>query len=154
MAWMCRPSLPQKNITDSITIEILRKITEFKKPKTQSSTMMCIQATIPISVKQPSSKSYEKMIKVALPTSTLKDVKEPNFTNSIIMVPPPPLPINMSSSSTSINLVVCLVSNEITWIIDSGYTHQMTGNKINFKIFNKLIGVQSYLVVIKVKLLV
>jgi hypothetical protein len=44
--------IANKNITDPITTEILRKIIEFKKPKTQSSTMMCTQATIPTSFKQ------------------------------------------------------------------------------------------------------
>jgi hypothetical protein len=44
-----------KNITDSITIELLRKITKSKKPKTQQSTMMCEQSTVQTSLKQPSS---------------------------------------------------------------------------------------------------
>jgi hypothetical protein len=64
-----------KNITDPIIIEILRKIVESKKSKTQSSTMMCAQPTIPTSLKQQSPKSHEKMIKVALSTSPLEDVK-------------------------------------------------------------------------------
>jgi hypothetical protein len=38
-----------KNITDPITIKILRNIVKSKKPKTQSSTIMCAQATIPTS---------------------------------------------------------------------------------------------------------
>jgi hypothetical protein len=68
--------------------------------------MMCTQATIPTSLKQPSPKSYEEVIKVALPTSILEVIKEPNFTNSTIMVPPSPLPANMVSSSISTNLEV------------------------------------------------
>jgi hypothetical protein len=67
---------------------------------------MCTQATIPTSLKQPSPKSYEEVIKVALPTSILEVIKEPNFTNSTIMVPPSPLPTNMVSSSISTNLEV------------------------------------------------
>jgi 4'-phosphopantetheinyl transferase EntD len=31
-----------KNINDPVTIELLRKIAESKKPKTQPSTMMCV----------------------------------------------------------------------------------------------------------------
>jgi hypothetical protein len=44
------------------------------------------------------------VIKVALPTLTLKVIKEPNFTSSTIMASPPPLPINVTSSSISTNL--------------------------------------------------
>jgi hypothetical protein len=36
-----------KNITDPITIEFLRKIVEFKNPKTQPITMMCSQSHHP-----------------------------------------------------------------------------------------------------------
>jgi hypothetical protein len=46
------------------------------------------------------------MIKIALPTSTLDIVKEPNFTSSPIMMPPHSLPTNMASSSISTNLEV------------------------------------------------
>jgi hypothetical protein len=35
-----------KNITDPITIDLLRKINESKKSKTQLSTMMCAQPTV------------------------------------------------------------------------------------------------------------
>jgi hypothetical protein len=107
-----------KNINDPITIEILCKIIQFKKPKTQSSTMMCVQTTIPISLKQTSSpKSHEKVIKVALPTSTLEDIKKSNFTNSIIMAPPPPFLTNMTSSSTSTNLEVQF-SSKINYFVN------------------------------------
>jgi hypothetical protein len=44
-----------KNITNPIIIELLRKIAESKKPKTQQSTMMCEQSTVQASLKQPSS---------------------------------------------------------------------------------------------------
>jgi hypothetical protein len=44
-----------KNITVPITIELLRKITESKKPKTQQSTMICEQSTVQASLKQSSS---------------------------------------------------------------------------------------------------
>jgi ribosomal protein L7Ae-like RNA K-turn-binding protein len=35
-----------KNITDPITIELLHKIAESKKPKTQQSTIICEQSTV------------------------------------------------------------------------------------------------------------
>jgi hypothetical protein len=31
-----------------------------------------------------------------------------------------------------------MVSNEIAWIIDSGCTHHMTGNKMNFKVLQQI----------------
>jgi hypothetical protein len=72
-----------KSIIDPIIIELLRKITESKKPKTQSSTMMCAQPTISTSLKQPSLSSHEEVIKVAPPTSTLEVVKELMMSPSI-----------------------------------------------------------------------
>jgi hypothetical protein len=33
-----------------------------------------------------------------------------------------------------------MVSNKIAWIIDSGCTHHMTGNKINFKTLQQIDG--------------
>jgi hypothetical protein len=33
-----------------------------------------------------------------------------------------------------------MVSNEIAWIIDSGCTHHMTGNKINYKTIQQIDG--------------
>jgi hypothetical protein len=83
-----------KNITDPITIELLRKITESKKPKTQISTMMCAQLTVQASIKQPSSNSQEG-VKIAPPTSTLEVVKKSTvsfFTNTTLeeqLVSPP-----------------------------------------------------------------
>jgi hypothetical protein len=61
-----------KNITDPITIELLRKIAESKKPKTQQSTMMCEQSTVQVSLKQPSSNLQEEEVNVAHSTSTLE----------------------------------------------------------------------------------
>jgi hypothetical protein len=61
-----------KNITDPITIELLRKIAESKKPKTQQSTMMCEQSTVQVSLKQPSSNLQEEEVNVVHSTSTLE----------------------------------------------------------------------------------
>jgi type II secretory pathway component PulM len=84
---MWRPSSSPKYITNLITIELLRKIAESKKPKTQSSTMMCAQSTVQASLKQPSLSSQEEEIKVAPPISTLEVVKEPtvSFSTSITL---------------------------------------------------------------------
>jgi hypothetical protein len=82
-----------KNITDPITIELLRKIIESKKPKTQISTMMCAQLTVQASIKQPSSNSQG--VKIAPPTSALEVVKKSTvsfFTNTTLeeqLVSPP-----------------------------------------------------------------
>jgi hypothetical protein len=64
-----------KNIIDPITIDILRKIAESNKFKTQQSTMICAQPTVQVSLKQPSSNSQEGF-KVAHSTSILEVVKE------------------------------------------------------------------------------
>jgi hypothetical protein len=72
---MWRPLSSPKNITDPITIELLHKIAESKKPKTQLSTMMCAQPIVQASLKQPFLSSQEG-VKVAPPTSTLKVIKE------------------------------------------------------------------------------
>jgi hypothetical protein len=74
-----------KNITDHITIKVLRKIAESKKPKTQISTMVCAQLTVQVSLKQLSSSSQEEGVKVAPPTSTLEVVKESTVYFSISM---------------------------------------------------------------------
>jgi hypothetical protein len=66
-----------KNITDPITIELLRKIAESRKPKTQQSTMVCEQSTVQASLKQPSSDLLEEEVKVAHSTSILKIVNGP-----------------------------------------------------------------------------
>jgi hypothetical protein len=73
-----------KNITDHITIKVLRKIAKSKKPKTQLSTMVCAQLTVQVSLKQLSSSS-QKGVKVAPPTSTLEVVKESTVSFSINM---------------------------------------------------------------------
>jgi hypothetical protein len=65
-----------KNITDPITIELLRKIADSKRPKTQQSTMVSEQPTIQASLKQPSSDLLEE-VKVAPSTSILKVVNGP-----------------------------------------------------------------------------
>jgi hypothetical protein len=68
-----------KNITDPITIELLRKIAETKKPKTQQSTMVCEQSTVQASLKQPSLDLLEEEVKVAPSTSTLNVVNGPRY---------------------------------------------------------------------------
>jgi hypothetical protein len=98
--------IANKNIIVPTTIEVLRKIIEFKKYKTQSSIMVCAQTFIFTSLKQTSSRSHEEVIEVAPPTSTLKVIKEFTLINSTIMAPPSPLSINVMSSSTSTNLKV------------------------------------------------
>jgi hypothetical protein len=74
-----------KNIIDPITIELLRKIAELKKPKTQQSTMICEQSTVQASLKQPSSDLQEEEIKVAPSTSTLEVVNGPTVSFSTSM---------------------------------------------------------------------
>jgi hypothetical protein len=77
-----------KNITDPITILLLHKIAESKKPKTQQSTMMCEQSTVQASLKQPYLNLQEKEVKVAPSTSTLEVVNGPtvSFPTSTTLV--------------------------------------------------------------------
>jgi hypothetical protein len=63
-----------KNITDPITIEILHKIAETKKPKTQPINLMCSQAIIPTSLKQSPLSSHQEVIKVASSTPLMEDL--------------------------------------------------------------------------------
>jgi hypothetical protein len=63
--------------------------------------MMCTQTIIPTSLKQSSPKSHDQVINVALPTSTLEDDKESNFTKLTIIEPPPSLLKYVASSSTA-----------------------------------------------------
>jgi hypothetical protein len=66
-----------QNITDSITIELLRKIADSKRPKTQQSTMVSEQPTIQASLKQPSSDLLKEEVKVAPSTLILEVVNGP-----------------------------------------------------------------------------
>jgi hypothetical protein len=68
-----------KNITDPITIELLHKIVESKRPKTQQSTMMCEQSTVQASLKQLSSDLLGEEVKVDHSTSILKVVNGPTM---------------------------------------------------------------------------
>jgi hypothetical protein len=52
------------NIIDFITIELLRKIIESKKFRTQSSTMMCSQASTSTPFKQPHPSSHKNVINI------------------------------------------------------------------------------------------
>jgi hypothetical protein len=95
-----------KNIIDSITIEIIHKIVESKKSETQSTTMVSTQATTSISLKQPTTSSHEEVIKVAPPKSILKVIKESTLTSFTIMALFSSLPTNVMSFSTNIPLEV------------------------------------------------
>jgi hypothetical protein len=72
-----------KNITNPITIKLLRKIAESKRPKIQQSTMMCEQSTVQASLKQPSSDLLEEEVKVDPSTSILKVVNGPTVPLAI-----------------------------------------------------------------------
>jgi hypothetical protein len=106
-----------KNITDSITIEIVKKIIDTKNDKTQE----CNKASTSISIEIIKSRlliSTKEVNKMTPPTSSLEvhmvsiipsssnNIRAPSHSCSTTMVPPFPSLINMASFSSSINLEI------------------------------------------------
>jgi hypothetical protein len=70
---------------------------------------------------------------VSTTSSSSNDMRASSHSYSTIMAPSLPPPTNITSSSSSTNLEVYLISNEIAWIIYNGYIHHMTSNKMNLQ---------------------